>query len=1000
MNQPRDNRIRWAAVVCAVLGVCLRPGGGQAATEPLQTADYVIHNWRAPQGLPDDAVTAINLTPDGYLWVGTANGLARFDGLRFAAFRSGSTVGLPDGGVLNLFADAESNLWVGTEGGLVRYRDGRFSVFTTKQGLSSDRILCVKEDGHHQLWAGTVTGLNRWDQPRFNSFFSLEGPPGNRINDMAPLPDGKLVLATDTGLAEFGGIRYGGYDPVPGMPGGAVYHLLADSRGDLWMAGEAGLYRIRRAGPDQGVVQVSTGLVTTLANGGADEIWVGTAAGDLQQVPLKTGKPAPVEITRFPSAITALHTDDEHDLWVGTAGNGLFRLKRRQLRLIKNPTAVAGQTVTALLIRPGGEIWMVPAVGPLLCRRAGEVAPFRAAGFPKDNQVRTLAENPDSGVWMGTLEDGLFNWDRNQLRHWNELDGLSDNDIEALCAGTNGEVWVGTRNGGLNRLQAGRITRFLTPWGYTGGYARVIAQDRSGRVWIGTQGDGLFSLREGKFESFTTQNGLPDNHVQALLLDADGVLWIGTAGGLARLKNQELTKFTELDGLPDQDICQIQDDGLGNLWVGSESGIYRLRKSELRGGREGRPRFLNAVTYGESDGLPPLQCIPGAQAISSDPPGESLWFSTSQGLVHGQPDLLRWNRRPPPVVLEQVLVDNSAVPLTDPIQVSPGKGTIEFSYTGLSLPAAEKVRFRCQLVNFDAAEVDMGEKRAARYTLVPPGRYHFQVRACNNDGVWSQTGAGIGVVVEPFWWQTTGFRLAVGAGAGALIFLLVHQRRVRLRELERLRIRLAGDLHDELGSSLWSINLLSQSLQKYGRLGDEERQDVGQIHRIARQTSNAIRDIVWIINPAFDTTGDLVLRMKDFAGTILRGTEYQVQCHGADLSRSLPLDFRQNFFLMFKEVLTNVAKHAAATSVEIRLQEETEVWMLCVRDNGVGFDPHLPAKGNGMASLRGRAEKMGARILIDSHPGQGATVKILFKIPRPLRFWPRMFFWMRHRAHN
>ncbi|MGH7950413.1 MAG: ATP-binding protein, partial [Limisphaerales bacterium] len=425
------------------------------------------------------------------------------------------------------------------------------------------------------------------------------------------------------------------------------------------------------------------------------------------------------------------------------------------------------------------------------------------------------------------------------------------------------------------------------------------------------------------------------------------------------------------------EICQLQDDGLGNLWVGCDSGIYRLRKSQLRDYMQGRARFLDAVPYGESDGLPTLQCIPGVHVVKSNQHPGPLWFATSRGLVRVRLGLIHWNRLPPPVVLEQVLVDNAAVSLTNPVRVPPGRETIEFRYTALSLVAPEKVRFRCQLVNFDRNWVSMGGKRTARYTQVPPGHYQFRVLACNNDGIWSPTGASVALLVIPFWWETMWFRLVVLVIFGAFVFSLIRQRQVRLREIERLRVRLAGDLHDELGSSLWSINLLSRILQKYGQMGEEERHDISEIHRIARQTSNAIRDIVWIINPSFDTMADLVLRMKDFAGTMLRGLDYRVQCEGVDLSCRLVLDFRQNVFLMFKEAVTNVAKHAQASTVEIRLEERPDVWKLSVRDNGVGFDPSVPGKGNGLQSLRTRAKKIGATISIDSQSGKGTIVMLI-----------------------
>ena len=832
------------------------------------------------------------------------------------------------------------------------------------------------EDAHGQLWVGTATGLNRWDQTRFNSFFTLEGLPDDRVNAIASLPNGKLVFATGKGLAEFGGVRFGLYDPVPGVPRDDIRLLLPDQEGNLWLADETGLWRIglRQATPD--ISRVFVGSVTALAEGTPGQIWLGTAAGTLHKLVANARDAPPVEIACFPSAITALRADRERDLWLGTASNGLSRLKRRQLRLTTRPAGLTGKQVSSLLTLSTDNVWLASETGNLIQWLGDHLFPFEDPQFPKGNQIRVLSGNSESGLWIGTLEDGLFSWKNGQLRHWDELDGLSDNDIEALYVSDHEEVWLGTRNGGLNHFHSGRITRFLTPWGFTGHYTSIITQDRDGRVWIGTTGDGLFSLSNGVFHAYTTQNGLPNNQVRALLADDDGALWVGTAGGLVRFTNQHLTAYTEQDGIPDNEICQLQDDGLGNLWVGCDSGIYRLRKSELRDYKPGQARLLNAVPYGEPDGLPALQCIPRALATESGQPNGSLWFATSKGLVRAIPRLIHWNQLPPPVILEQVLADNTTVPLAVPIRVPPGGERIQFRYAGLSLVAPEKVRFRCQLVGFDHGWVELGNKRIASYAQVPPGHYQFRVSACNNDGVWNPTGASVALVVIPFWWETMWFRLAALTVLGIFVFSLIRQRQVRLREIERLRVRLAGDLHDELGSSLWSINLLSQSLKKYGQMGEEERRDVGEIQRIARLTSNAIRDIVWIINPSFDTTGDLVLRMKDFAGTMLRGLEWRVQCEGVDLSRRLALAFRQHVFLMFKEAVANVAKHARASAVEIYLEERPNFWKLSIRDNGAGFDPSSPVNGHGLHSLRTRAERIGAVVRIDSKPGEGTMVML------------------------
>ncbi len=957
---------------------CLAPGGCLwGAPPPLTQRRYLIDSWRTAQGLPNDAVTAILQSHQGYLWVGTSNGLARFDGVRFTSFRAVDTPELRDSRITCLYQDSGGALWIGTGSGLIRYEGGRFEACTTEQGLSSDQVRCVGQDAAGSLWVGTASGMNRLDKARFSSFFQIEGLPDDRINAMTSLPNGKWIVATGRGLTVFNGSIFSNYLPVHGMPGGNVRLLRTDRGGNLWLADGAGLWMVSLERPGGVATQVYAGRVSALLQRASGEIWFGTAGGNLLRLSGRSPGDAPVEVARLPSAIIYLYEDREGSLWVGTAQDGLREVRRRQLHLARLPGGAAAGEVTAMVVMPTNKIWLASGGGSLRRWQDHRALPLDNTHFPEGAQVRALAGDPCSGIWIGTVSDGLFRWHNGRVAHWSELDGLSDSDIEAVCADGCGGAWIGTRNGGLNHLLHGRIRRYSTPWGFTGNFACALSRDGRDAIWVGTTGDGLFCLANGRFTAYTTSNGLPDGRVRVLLPERDGTLWAGTAHGLVLLRDGHLAVFRARDGLPDEAICQLQDDGLGNLWVGCNSGLYRLNKAQLRDYARGRTPFVDAVSYGPKDGLPVFQCVPGAEVRQAGAEDGRLWFPTSKGLVWVRPRELRWNRLPPPVVIEQVQVENEPVPLAAVIRVPPGQERIRFQYAALSLAAPEKVQFHCRLTGFDRDWVAEGRNRSALYTKVPPGRYVFQVRACNNDGVWNQTGARVALALAPFWWNTAWFRLTALGALGALALGLVRVRRARWREIERLRVRLAGDLHDELGSSLWSITLLSQMLQKHGAMGEEERRDVGEIHRIATRTSNAIRDIVWLINPAFDTMQDLVLRMKDFAATMLRGVDYQLQCQGLNLSRHLALDFRQNVFLMFKEMLTNVAKHARASNVEIRLEEQPAFCKLSVRDNGVGFDPSLPTCGNGLANLRTRAERFGGNVKIDSQPGQGARVTLI-----------------------
>ncbi|MDB6038129.1 MAG: hypothetical protein JWM99_1970 [Verrucomicrobiales bacterium] len=937
---------------------------------------FVIENWQVDSGLPHNSITSILQTKNGYLWLGTSNGLARFDGNRFVLFRTTETPELKSNRIRCLHEDQRNTLWIGTDdGGLISYASGQFNAFTTREGLSSDTILSVDEDASQTLWIGTASGLNRKEAGRFSSFFKTDGLPDDRVNTLSQLRSGLLVFGTGKGLCQYAGGRFASFDARDdNQLHGSIQSVYEDHGGILWVSGDAGLFRLQKDGGMFRAFRTSSGKTLTILARKRDEAWFGTSDGYLCRTELNGAQTELTVIHHFPSSIIALCEDREGNCWVGTRADGLYRLKPRQLQWTPLPANLEQSAEPVFFAGTHDQICFASSSKGIYRWESGTFVGLALPALPEGVVIRTVCETGNDHIFIGTHGDGLFEFNDGKLAHFGPEDGVSDSAVESLYADEENGIWIGTRNGGLNYLKNRKVSRFNTPWGFSGNFASTLAKDAQNNLWIGTTGDGLFQLSNGKFILFDERNGLPSGQIHALHIDGSGVLWAGTARGLCRIKGMKVAAFGSKSGLTDETISQVQSDSEGNLWIGSNRGIFRIIKNQLNDYAEGRRSFIHVVPYGKPDGIPNLQYIPSARSERWQSYKGTVWFSTSKGVVRLLGKEGAWNMIPPPVIIEQAMVDNETVPIGGNIRVPAGRETLQIQYTALSLTAPEKVRFRYRLNAFDRDWIDIGPNRTARYARVPAGEYAFQVRACNNDGVWNETGAGLAISVLPFWWATGWFRLTALAAIGGMVLAIYHLREARRHELERLRVRIASDLHDDVGSSLWSITLLSQMLEKHGAVGPDERQDIGEINRIAVQTSNSIRDIVWLINPAFDTVQDLALRMRDFAGTALRGTEYQFHCPESGLSRKLPLDFRKNLFLLFKEALTNVARHAHATRVEVYLDEPPGAWRLTIRDNGVGFNPEAPASGNGLKNLRARAEKIGARLSIKSFPGQGTTL--------------------------
>ena len=458
-------------------------------------------------------------------------------------------------------------------------------------------------------------------------------------------------------------------------------------------------------------------------------------------------------------------------------------------------------------------------------------------------------------------------------------------------------------------------------------------------------------------------------------------------------------------GLPNGVIGHIESDGRGYFWMSSYGGILRAKERDLNRCAEGELAEVPFLTYGIHDGLPTLECSEGLQSAGGQTADGRLWFPTAKGLVAVDPGAVKTNPLPPPVriealrVDEQIFADGNAA---GPLKISPGRHRIEFEYTALSFVAPEKVRFKCRLNDFDAEWVEVGTKRVITYNYIPPGDYTFQLTACNNDGVWNETGASLAFEVLPYFWQTMWFHILGGlatmvAAGGAVWFETRRRMRRRLeraerqRDIERERSRIAKDIHDDLGASLTRIVLLSQSDRGATQLPESVTKNLDRIFATSRDLTRALDEIVWAVNPRHDRLDSLASYLSRFANEFLSVTD--IRCR-LDLPLQLPTllvtaEVRHNLFLAFKEALHNTVKHAAAKEVRVTLQLEAGRLTLRVADDGRGFDPATPADGhaaagrlaggNGLANMRRRLEEIGGACEIRSEPERGTT--LTFTVP-------------------
>jgi diguanylate cyclase (GGDEF)-like protein len=759
-----------------------------SALDPGKAVTQYLHDvWQTEQGLPQNTVNAIAETPDGYLWLGTREGLARFDGVRFTLFDTRSVPELGHNFVLALLSDSRGRLWIGNSGGgLVRLEAGRFTRYAEANGLPSEQVTALFEDRKGRLWVGTDGGgLARLERDRFVREPSRESL-GKSIRALVE-DDSGLWIASDEGLACLRNGILTSFTTEQGLSRRSVRSLLKDRAGSLWIGTDQGLNRL-----EDGRFSVFTtreglshDVVVSLREDRDGVLWIGTDGGGLTR--LANGRFSVFSTRQGLSndSVFALHEDREGSLWIGTNLGGLNRLRDGRFTAFTTREGLSHDFVRAIYEDRAGTLWVATEGGGVNRLQDDRTSSFNTRNGLSNDTVFALLEDRRGDLWIGT-DSGLNRLRAGRLDIFTANMGLSNDCVLSLLEDHEGSLWIGTYAEGLNRLKDGRFTTFTTKQGLAHDTVNTLYEDRQGGVWIGTRGGGASRYKDGRFTTYSTKNGLSDNLVFSFHEDEAGSLWIGTyGGGLNRLKDGRLSAITTKQGLFDDVIHRIIEDR-DDVWMSCNKGVFRVAKRELDEVADGKRERVHSIAYGTADGMKSAECNGGSPAGIRARDGK-LWFPTTRGAVHVDPAHLPTNPLRPPVVIEDVRVDERVADRFAPLRLPPGTQTLEIQYTALSLAAPASVRFRYRLEGYEPAWVEAGTRRTAYYTRLPAGSYRFRVIACNNDGLWNEQGAALAFRVEPRVYETGWFRILA-----VLLFALAGPlfHRFRVRRLERQKAEL------------------------------------------------------------------------------------------------------------------------------------------------------------------------------------------------------------------
>lgn len=756
-------------------------------------SQYKIDGWQTEQGLPLNTVQALLQTRDGALWVGTAGGLARFDGVRFSSFNAGQAPGMASQPVFGFMEDGQGNLWIGHSSGAAIYRDGRFEPVFTRDITAGRRVWAFAQAPDGAVWAATENGLVRWHQGVVKLFQQADGLPTNRTRTLAFDRAGVLWIGTSGGgLVALSQGRFQTFNPDNGFPHLQVRAVLADPDGSVWATTDgAGLVHV-----DQGKFTsyttaegLPTNNLTALARDAQGALWIGSWGSGVSR--MNQGKFASVSTVDglAGNQIWSLHVDREGSVWVGTWVGGLNRLRNRPFLAFGTPEGLSHDNVRAVLHARSGVAWVATAGGGLNRIEGDRITWLsKKDGLPAD-EISSLHEDRDGAIWIGTYTAGVARWQQGRVDVFGVAQGLPSAEVRAIYQDRKGAVWVGTRSG-LARFTGQGFAAVREPGLPEEGVSSIL-EDRRGTLWFGTTGQGLVRYRDGQFATLTVADGLVSNWIMALYEDAASSLWIGTNGeGMNRLRDGRLVGIRPADGLWDGLSQTILEDRAGYLWMSCNRGFYRVARAELDAFAEGRVSKVSSTGFGPGDALRATTFAGGLQPAGAVDASGQLWLPSANGLVIINPKRLPGAGAPPDVRLEQVLVNGESVLGAADVRLPPGALPLNIRYAATTLRNADRTRFRYQMEGLTTDWVEVGTSREASFPSLPHGSYRFRISA-STDGVhWSAAEAVLPIIVSPFFYDTRGFQaLALLGGVGlitALTRLRTRSLRARQIEMERL----------------------------------------------------------------------------------------------------------------------------------------------------------------------------------------------------------------------
>jgi signal transduction histidine kinase/ligand-binding sensor domain-containing protein len=976
-------RLAICFVVCAGL-----PGMAWAVDPDRAISQYVRDEWGTEQGFPKGPVYAITQTSDGYLWIGTDEGLVRFDGWNFRLVKDDSGA-FTITSVLGLAPDRNGCLWMRLQDMTVlRYCKGRFDRPISAGANMNIAAMSVTRNGE-VLLSKAEQGAFVFRDGGFRLLASATELPRSPVTSIAETPGGAIFMGTrDAGLFRIDGGK--AVSIRKGLPDLKVNFLLPGGANDLWVGTDNGMARWNGSEFETTGIAPAGGRFQALVmlRDHDGNIWVGTDSRGLLRLNAR-GVASFTGESSFPQAITALFEGREGCIWIGHA-DGIERLRDSAFVTYSNAEGLPTDGNNPVYVDSTNRLWFPPVNGGLWWSKDSQHGHITADGL-NDDIVYALDGAPDE-LWAGRQRGGLtrltfngaaFNGAGIAARTWTHADGLAQDSVASVYRSRDGTVWAGTLSAGASRLRDGRFTNFTEVNGLASNTVSAITRTADGTMWFATPG-GLSKLSADRWTTFRTSAGLPSENVNCLLEDSAHVLWAGTAAGIAFRTGETFQVPRTAPAVLREPVVGMAGDRYGSLWIATSNHVLRVNRDKLL---QGTLDDGDIREFGLADGLRGIEGVERNRSVIADSAGR-IWFSLNHGISVVDPARLTRTSAPAIVHIEGISADGNTIAVGGPVRIPGGRKRITFTFSGLILSVPGRVRYKYQLEGYDPTWSDPSPLRDAAYTNLSPHRYRFRVMATNADGIWSPDAASIEFEVLPLFWQTWWFGLGVLAAVAGCIVALYRLRlqqatnRMNLRFQERLaeRTRIAQELHDTLLQGF-----LSASMQVHvasDRLPDDSaaKPTLNRALELMRQVidegRNAVRGLRSTASASFDLEQSFARIQQEIAGA--EHVEFRVVVDGE--RRPLHPVLRDEVYRIGREAALNAFRHAQARKIEMELRYSPRNLTVTVRDDGRGIDPNVLQTGRdghfGLVGMRERADRIGAQFHVMSSASAGTEIEL------------------------